>query len=95
VAGLNPNDCGLYDMSGNVKEMVNDLHTDDAYGGASSTDPLGSWPWDPAEAYPDHTLRGGDFAGYYYDEECHTTIHLRRYGRSGSATGFRVVRTAP
>ncbi len=95
VAGLDPNDCGLYDMGGNVKEQVNDLFAEDAYAGASSTDPLGTWPWDPTDTSPDHALRGGDYYGYSYDAECQTAIHLRQSGSTGTLTGFRVVRTAP
>ena len=97
VASLVANACGLYDMSGNLSEVVNDLWARNYYEGASSTDPLGVWPWDADESAPEHTIRGGDYDLYGTDTSgCQVALHLRTLNDNfAPAIGLRVARTAP
>ncbi len=89
VASLAPNACGLYDMSGNAGETVNDNWNRDYYDGAASTDPMG-----PAFYYSAYSVIRGGKATL---SECYTATHIRERddNRIGSDDGFRVVRTAP
>ena len=86
VAGLAPNVCGLYDMSGNVWEW-----TQDGYGGYPSggvTDPIG------AESFSDRVIRGG----VWDDVADVATVSWRSfYDRDGSyyRLGFRLARSSP
>jgi formylglycine-generating enzyme required for sulfatase activity len=88
VGGLAPNACGLYDMSGNVLEWVNDWYSSTAYSGGASTDPVGG----ASGAY--RVLRGGCWqfpAG-------HARVAWRTdYVPSARSDrlGVRLVRTAP
>ena len=85
VAGLAPNTCGLYDMSGNVKEWTGDWVDTSYYITSGRTDPTG-----PATGTM-RVYRGG---GY---DNSGGTVSGRGYGSavSGPSTGFRLVRTDP
>ena len=83
VASLDPNDFGMFDMSGNVGEWVHDMY--DAYGTASITDPV-------QEAGGVYLFRNS----YWYGDA--HQIRAARRGSSGSggrleSIGFRVART--
>lgn len=89
VASLAANACGLYDMSGNVHELVHDWYSDLAYG-SDPTDPSG-----PSSGGR-HVVRGGS---WYF-----ITANLRVASRNsvgvGSISdhgrvGLRLARTAP
>jgi len=85
---LAPNDCGLYDMSGNVFEWVQDTYDGD-YGAEARTDPeldLG-----PAN---DRIARGGAWDQLAPSEE--VGFRTQSWPYYGSYTlGFRLARTAP
>ena len=88
VAGLAPNPCGLYDMSGNVHEWTNDWYRSSPYGAAAATDPTGPSPG------ARRVLGGG---GWTSDAQL-----ARVASRSRSTPGdcypdlaIRLVRTAP
>jgi formylglycine-generating enzyme required for sulfatase activity len=85
VGGFEPNAFGLYDMHGNVWELVQDLYHHD-YGGA----PTNGSAWESGEQ-KDRVLRGGSWSS--------APKSLRSAGRSRAApdsrsglTGFRVAR---
>jgi formylglycine-generating enzyme required for sulfatase activity len=89
VATLAPNACGLYDMSGNVHELVNDWYLDVAYR-SDNTDPTGPTSGDR------HVVRGGS---WYF-----ITANLRVASRNSVSVGsmsdhgrigLRLARTAP
>ncbi len=86
VAGLAPNACGLYDMSGNVWEWTQDWYDD--YPSGSVTDPIG------AESGSFRVFRGG---GWFNDAGA-AAVSGRNYGTPGYAggrVGFRVSRSSP
>jgi hypothetical protein len=89
VAGLAPNACGLYDMSGNVFEWVSDWYDADYYSSGGRTDPEG-----PASG-TDRVLRGGGYTSSVTAGDLHVPD---RASESPSGTysnlGFRLVRTA-
>lgn len=88
VAGLLPNACGLYDMSGNVLEWVEDVNGGD-YGPDAVTDPVNET--DPPET---RIARGGDWR---LDAE-NSRIAKRWAPQPWFATseyGFRLALTAP
>ena len=86
VAGLAPNACGLYDMSGNVWEWTQDWYDD--YGSGAATDPAGP-EWGSLRV-----VRGGDWgsgAGY-------AAVSGRGGGYpagAGNGVGFRLGRSSP
>lgn len=91
VAELSANACGLYDMSGNVSELVADWYGETYYSDGAATDPTG--PVDGTEK----VWRGGDY---------HNTSNYGRVAwRAGTDLidetscctniGFRLGRTYP
>ena len=88
MAGLAPNACGLYDMSGNVYEWTNDWYSDTEYGGGAATDPTGA-----ASALV-RVYRGGSWGdGLRYARVAARGSDIPEY--QGFNVGLRLVRTAP
>jgi formylglycine-generating enzyme required for sulfatase activity len=88
VAGLAPNACGLYDMSGNVWEWTNDWFSGTAYGGGAATDPTG-----PASGLS-RVYRGGSWGDdVRYARVAARGVDIPEY--QGGNVGVRLVRTAP
>ncbi len=86
VAGLAPNACGLYDLSGNVWEWTQDWHGD--YPSGSVTDPTG------AESGSNRVIRGG---GWTYTAD-YASVSLRydvHPQDSYADLGFRLGRSSP
>jgi formylglycine-generating enzyme required for sulfatase activity len=75
VGSKKPNAWGMYDMSGNVWEWVNDWYG--SYTAGSQTDPTG-----PTSAGTHRVLRGGGW-NYYYD------YYLRSAYRYGYGPAYR------
>ena len=82
-----PNAWGLYDMHGNVWELVQDFYADDYYAQSPSSDPLG--PTSGAT----RVERGGAFRGVLFNTRSAARgmlpVDIRADG-----VGFRLVRTA-
>jgi formylglycine-generating enzyme required for sulfatase activity len=92
VGSKQPNELGLYDMSGNVEEWCHDVFA--VYPDGILTDYAGPGP-EPAEDYPAMTQQGGS----WYDVPIGCTIHNRNHDLtywpmffSEGRIGFRVVR---
>ena len=87
VALKSPNGCGLYDMSGNAKEWVNERYSSTQYSSGDVTDPEG-----PSSG--NCLMRGG---GVFSHEEL-LRVSARNDNscghRSDAMNGLRVVRTA-
>jgi formylglycine-generating enzyme required for sulfatase activity len=97
VAGLLPNEFGLYDMLGNAEEWTGDWYDDDYYSSGVVKDPTG-----PSTG-SNRTVRGGA-QGYYAEAEfCSSTRTVRVSERSNvhhpaaidEYVGFRCVRVSP
>jgi formylglycine-generating enzyme required for sulfatase activity len=88
VGELMPNAWGLYDMHGNIREIVRDLFADAAL-------PDGVDPTGPAEGDPkNHVIRGGAFtANAALAGNCRSAS--RRPTESLAVTGFRIEVAAP
>lgn len=91
VATLSPSAWGLYDMSGNVLEWINDWYDVDygGYGdGGAQSDPSG-----PTSAYG-HGVRGG---GWDYGAYRATVAYRNGVGAEGYyyTIGFRLARSCP
>lgn len=88
VGGKLPNTCGLYDMSGNVWEYVNDWYVSNEYVGGAETDPNGP------ESGSERGMRGGSAWNGINDVRI---SHRSRLDPSypGMANGIRVARTVP
>ncbi|MFM2160726.1 MAG: hypothetical protein RLZZ383_238, partial [Pseudomonadota bacterium] len=88
VATRAPNACGLYDMSGNAWEWVEDAYDGGLYTVDGRVDPLGiQW-------YGMRSARGGDYASAMNG----VRVALRGYAAPTdrwSSSGFRLARTAP
>jgi len=88
VGGKKPNAYGLYDMSGNVQEWVEDAYHDN-YNGAPADG--SAWGQSPATG-AQHVVRGGAFASGA--QSLHATY--RGHSTWGNFyTGFRVAETQP
>lgn len=85
VGSLTPNDCGLYDLSGNVWEMVNDWYN--RYPSSEQVDPVGP------EGGEQRVLRGGA----WNLEPDHSRVSNRwdSLEERSNNVGFRVVRSLP
>jgi formylglycine-generating enzyme required for sulfatase activity len=88
VATKISNDCGLYDMTGNVWEWTQDFYSASYYSTSPDIDPVG------ATSSTDRTTRGGS----WYNSLEYLPVS-RRYGNlpwwSNFQTGFRLARTSP
>jgi formylglycine-generating enzyme required for sulfatase activity len=86
VGALKPNAWGLYDMHGNVRELVRDLYADAPL--SDATDPIGPKDGDPKN----HVVRGGAFtANAALAGNCRAGS--RRPTENLAMTGFRVIVT--
>ena len=81
VGQKQPNDLGIYDMSGNVVEWVNDWYGKDYYEGSQRNNPQG-----PTSGDYRH-VRGGDC----YSEPADVRASIRDNGPGLSHLGFRLV----
>jgi formylglycine-generating enzyme required for sulfatase activity len=82
VGTKNPNELGIYDMSGNIEEWVSDWY--EAYTGTSETNPTGP------SIGNNKVLRGGSF----YNESNYTRVSFRSFSNKGNrfnSSGFRLV----
>jgi formylglycine-generating enzyme required for sulfatase activity len=92
VGQKQPNAWGLYDMLGNVWELVQDLYDQAYYKVSPAVDPIG-----PENGYR-HVMRGGSFGGE--GREASPPLSFRRGGIDVELTigvagfGFRCVREA-
>ena len=80
-----PNGLGLYDMSGNVWEWCQDVHSRSAYAKHSRNNPVYTWGWNS------RVLRGGSFK----DKSYKVRAANRRYevpSCGDKNIGFRLVR---
>jgi formylglycine-generating enzyme required for sulfatase activity len=87
VASFAPNDCGLYDMSGNVYEWTGDWYDPEYYSISPATDPSG-----PSSG-TERVRRGGSGA----PSSVHPPISYRGHEDpdfNNAFTGFRLVRNA-
>jgi formylglycine-generating enzyme required for sulfatase activity len=84
VGSYQPNELGIYDMSGNVREWCSDWYGSDYYKNSSSNNPKG------ANSGPYRVLRGGAWS--YLPAHCRIAFRLNNppaYRSNG--IGFRVV----
>ncbi len=82
VGGKSPNALGLYDMSGNVYEWVQDWHVYDYYKNSPTDNPMG-----PADG-SSRVARGGNWHGSGPDSR-RRTGHNARKSRAVNRSGFR------
>jgi formylglycine-generating enzyme required for sulfatase activity len=88
VGKLAPNAWGIYDMHGNIRELVADLYSDDPQ--PDATDPTGPTDGDPKN----HIIRGGAFtANAAFARNCRSGS--RRPTERAEVTGFRIIVPAP
>ncbi len=83
VGSFDANAFQLFDMAGNVWELVNDLYSETSYAQSPAVDPQG------ASGGKERVVRGGS---YDSDPKEHLRISIRRHFRgTANATGFRCV----
>ncbi len=85
MGGKAPNGFGLHDMSGNVREWVNDWYSGSYYASSPSTNPPG-----PATG-SDRVLRGGSWSDVTYLLRSSARIS-NTPGDTDVSSGFRVAR---
>ena len=88
VASLAPNECGLYDMSGNVWEWTADWYSSTSYSSSSGVDPTGPATGD------ERAKRGGPWYNMPRDVRLGNRVPFFPVGIDG-IFGFRVARTTP
>ena len=88
VALLAPNDCGLYDMSGNVWEWTGDWYSSTSYSISTGVDPTGAPTGD------ERAKRGGPWYNVPRDVRLANRVPYFPVGVDG-IFGFRVARTTP
>jgi len=86
VGQKKPNGIGIYDMSGNVWEWVNDWYDSDYYKNSPKSNPTG-----PSSGKEYKVLRGGSWNFYARGLEAPNRDWYEPSGRSGDV-GFRLVR---
>ena len=89
VAKKKPNALGLYDMSGNVCEWVNDFYSPDAYRNAAKESPTVN-PQGPSGGSSQnasyrqvHVARGGDYTGSIEELRCAARFFEETWWRDG------------
>lgn len=82
VRKFDPNGFGLFDMSGNVWEMVSDYYSGTYFAESGKVDPTG-----PASG-KERVVRGGSWNS---DPSKHLRISFRNKGNGGNIVGFRCV----
>ena len=90
VGTLAPNGLGMYDMSGNAWEMVNDWYDGKYYTNSPRNNPTG--PDKPTSPDVDHVVRGGSTTAGPGDQRTTKRSYMGGGDRSWSL-GFRLVRT--
>ncbi len=87
VGGKQPNELGIYDMSGNVLEYCNDYYGSDYYSKSTDKNPRGS------SSRSFHSVRGGSW--YCDANRCRVAYREDGNGWSKNTTrGFRLVRSS-
>jgi formylglycine-generating enzyme required for sulfatase activity len=81
VGKKNPNDWGLYDMLGNVREWVSDFYSPEAYKEAGKMSPAVD-PKGPNEGKV-HVARGGDYGSSIEGVPCAARAFEEKWWRSG------------
>lgn len=90
MGGLkNPNQLGIYDMSGNLWEWCNDIFG--AYTAASQTDPVG--PTGNVGSNQEVVIRGGSWE--YNEYHLRNTNRSKKRANQNTEIGFRVVKIHP
>lgn len=91
VASFEPNAFGLFDMQGNLWQLLADSYSNNYYGA-----PVDGSDWQ--EGGPKHVVRGGSWFNFphstrsaYRNEDDATLRYRRRY----NMTGFRLAKTLP
>ena len=106
VKSFPPNGYGLYDMAGNVWEIVNDLYHEDYYYNSPRENPQGAAsspgrdPENPSAQgtgeFPEHVVRGGSFISH--QSHCRGYRNAARQTRDNitatNLTGFRCAKDA-
>jgi formylglycine-generating enzyme required for sulfatase activity len=89
VGGRQPNELGLYDMSGNVGEWVADRYAGDYYASSPRENPKGP----SSSEFAERVYRGGT---YYFNSEVALRVFYRGYSvpdDRNKYTGFRLARS--